>query len=84
MKSYLARPIEEVKVASYEERAEAFKNAEKLQSNLQTANPCFVKSMVRSHVYSCFWLVSQSVITFDMHITCMEMAYETMGAGASD
>ncbi|KAH6828311.1 AP2/B3-like transcriptional factor family protein [Perilla frutescens var. hirtella] len=54
--SYLARPVEEVKVASYEERGRAFKCAEKLQSNLQTGNPSFVKSMVRSHVYSCFWL----------------------------
>ncbi|CAH9075327.1 unnamed protein product [Cuscuta epithymum] len=54
--SYLARPIEEVRVASYEERSQAFKAAEKLQSNLQSGNPSFVKSMVRSHVYSCFWL----------------------------
>ncbi|KAL6549444.1 hypothetical protein OROHE_008561 [Orobanche hederae] len=54
--SYLARPIEEVKVATYEERARAYKCAEKLQSNLQAGNPSFVKSMVRSHVYSCFWL----------------------------
>ncbi|CAK9134877.1 unnamed protein product [Ilex paraguariensis] len=54
--SYLARPLHEVKTASYEERAQAFKCAEKLQSNLQTENPSFVKSMVRSHVYSCFWM----------------------------
>ncbi|VFR00667.1 unnamed protein product [Cuscuta campestris] len=54
--SYLARPIEEVKVASYEERTQAYKAAEKLQSNLQSGNPSFIKSMVRSHVYSCFWL----------------------------
>ncbi|PQQ05982.1 titin homolog isoform X2 [Prunus yedoensis var. nudiflora] len=54
--SYLARPIEEVRAASYEERSAAFKAAEKLQENLQTENPSFVKSMVRSHVYSCFWL----------------------------
>ncbi|CAH2049791.1 unnamed protein product, partial [Thlaspi arvense] len=54
--SYLARPLDEVKTATYEERAEAFKRAEKLQSNLQSGNPSFVKSMVRSHVYSCFWL----------------------------
>ncbi|XP_057789682.1 putative B3 domain-containing protein At5g58280 isoform X2 [Salvia miltiorrhiza] len=54
--SYLARPAEEVKVASYEERARAFNCAEKLRSNLQTRNPSFIKSMVRSHVYSCFWL----------------------------
>lgn len=56
--SYLARPLEEVKVASYEERRAALKAAEELQSNLKSGNPSFVKSMVRSHVYSCFWLVS--------------------------
>ncbi|GFP91201.1 putative B3 domain-containing protein at5g58280 [Phtheirospermum japonicum] len=54
--SYLARPIEEVKSATHEERARAYKYAEKLQSNLEAGNPSFVKSMVRSHVYSCFWL----------------------------
>ncbi|KAF3654988.1 putative B3 domain-containing protein [Capsicum annuum] len=54
--SYLARPLEEVKVASFEERAQALKSAEKLHSNLQSGNPYFIKSMVRSHVYSCFWL----------------------------
>ncbi|XP_054791823.1 B3 domain-containing protein Os05g0481400-like isoform X1 [Prosopis cineraria] len=30
--------------------------AETLLSDLQTSNPTFIKSMVRSHVYSCFWL----------------------------
>lgn len=54
--SYLARPLEEVKVASYEEKVQALKCAEKLQSNLQSDNPFFIKTMVRSHVYSCFWL----------------------------
>ncbi|KAK9280499.1 hypothetical protein L1049_014191 [Liquidambar formosana] len=54
--SYLARPLNEVRTASYEERVHAMKAAEKLQSNLQSQNPSFVKSMVRSHVYSCFWL----------------------------
>nr|XP_043636970.1 putative B3 domain-containing protein At5g58280 [Erigeron canadensis]XP_043636971.1 putative B3 domain-containing protein At5g58280 [Erigeron canadensis] len=54
--SYLARPLEEVKMASYEDRVRAMKFAEKLQSNLQSEYPSFVKSMVRSHVYSCFWL----------------------------
>lgn len=54
--SYLARPLEEVKIASYEERVHAMKIAEKVQSNLQSEYPSFVKSMVRSHVYSCFWL----------------------------
>ncbi|XP_049410936.1 putative B3 domain-containing protein At5g58280 [Solanum stenotomum] len=54
--SYLARPLEEVKVASYEEKVQALKCAEKLHSNLQSDNPFFLKTMVRSHVYSCFWL----------------------------
>lgn len=54
--SYLARPLEEVKTASFEQRAHAFKCAEKLENNLTSGNPSFVKSMVRSHVYSCFWL----------------------------
>ncbi|KAA8543627.1 hypothetical protein F0562_021627 [Nyssa sinensis] len=54
--SYLARPLDEVKTAAYEERAHAIKWAEKLQRNLQSKNPSFVKSMLRSHVYSCFWL----------------------------
>lgn len=58
--SYLARPIEEVKSASYEERTSALKAAEVLQSNLKSKNPWFIKSMVRSHVYSCFWLVSRN------------------------
>ncbi|KDP45675.1 hypothetical protein JCGZ_17282 [Jatropha curcas] len=55
-KSYVARPLEEVKLASYEDRALALRAAEEFQSGLQSGNPSFVKSMVRSHVYSCFWL----------------------------
>ncbi|KAF9598319.1 hypothetical protein IFM89_026608, partial [Coptis chinensis] len=51
---YLAVPYEDVKVASYEERTSAQRYAEDFQANLQ--HPSFVKSMVRSHVYSCFWL----------------------------
>ncbi|KAJ4960190.1 hypothetical protein NE237_020100 [Protea cynaroides] len=54
--SYLARPINELKFASYEERASAIHSAEMLQIKLGSKNPSFVKSMVRSHVYSCFWL----------------------------
>ncbi|KAL6195284.1 hypothetical protein ACLB2K_030904 [Fragaria x ananassa] len=54
--SYLARPLEECRMASYEERSAAFKAAERLQESLQSGNPSFVKSMVQSHVYSCFWL----------------------------
>ncbi|CAI9107181.1 OLC1v1006479C1 [Oldenlandia corymbosa var. corymbosa] len=54
--SYLARPVEEVRTASYEERTRALRSAEKVQRNLNSDNPSFVKSMLRSHVYSCFWL----------------------------
>ncbi|XP_058110757.1 B3 domain-containing protein Os05g0481400-like isoform X3 [Magnolia sinica] len=45
-----------IRIASYEERVSAMKSAEKLQSNLKSDHPSFVKSMVRSHVSSCFWL----------------------------
>lgn len=55
--SYLARPLDEVREASQEERDRAFEAALELQSKLDAGSPSFVKSMVRSHVYSCFWLV---------------------------
>lgn len=54
-------------MASYEDRVQAIKSAEKLQSNLQSEYPSFVKSMVRSHVYSCFWLVS----AINKHFCCV-------------
>ncbi|XP_050215061.1 putative B3 domain-containing protein At5g58280 [Mercurialis annua] len=54
--SYIARPLNEVKLASYEDRTRALSVAREFESNLQSGNPSFVKSMVRSHVYSCFWL----------------------------
>ncbi|XP_038707638.1 putative B3 domain-containing protein At5g58280 isoform X2 [Tripterygium wilfordii] len=54
--SFSTRPLDEVKIASFEERKKALHAAEKIQSSLQSENPSFVKSMVRSHVYSCFWL----------------------------
>ncbi|MED6155767.1 hypothetical protein PIB30_008003 [Stylosanthes scabra] len=54
--SYIARPLHEIKEATNEQRARALEAAEKLQSNLQSENPSFIKSMLRSHVYSCFWL----------------------------
>ncbi|XP_040993812.1 putative B3 domain-containing protein At5g58280 [Juglans microcarpa x Juglans regia] len=54
--SYLARPLDEVREASQEERDRAFEAALELQSKLDAGSPSFVKSMVRSHVYSCFWL----------------------------
>lgn len=55
--SYLARPIEEVKEATQRQRQRAMEAAVELQNNLKSENPSFVKTMVRSHVYSCFWLV---------------------------
>ncbi|OIW04418.1 hypothetical protein TanjilG_32610 [Lupinus angustifolius] len=54
--SYIARPLEEIKQASDKQRSRAWEAAEKLHTNLQSENPTFIKSMVRSHVYSCFWL----------------------------
>ncbi|XP_010453458.1 PREDICTED: putative B3 domain-containing protein At5g58280 [Camelina sativa] len=54
--SYIARPEDECKFASYEEKVGALNAAEEFQSCLESPYPSFVKSMVRSHVYSCFWL----------------------------
>ncbi|KAK7261348.1 hypothetical protein RIF29_27657 [Crotalaria pallida] len=54
--SYIARPLHEIKKATDKQRTRAWEAAEKLQTNLQSKNPSFIKSMVRSHVYSCFWL----------------------------
>ncbi|KAG5052859.1 hypothetical protein JHK87_005057 [Glycine soja] len=54
--SYIARPLDEIKEATKEERLCALEAAEAIQINLNSSNPSFIKSMVRSHVYSCFWL----------------------------
>ncbi|KAK7321431.1 hypothetical protein VNO77_32076 [Canavalia gladiata] len=54
--SYIARPLDEIKEATEEERICALEAAEALQNNLKSSNPSFIKSMLRSHVYSCFWL----------------------------
>ncbi|CAL0315679.1 unnamed protein product [Lupinus luteus] len=54
--SYIARPLDEIKHASDKQRSRAWEGAEELLTNLQSENPTFIKSMVRSHVYSCFWL----------------------------
>ncbi|CAN1255311.1 Putative B3 domain-containing protein At5g58280 [Linum perenne] len=54
--SYIARPLDEVRLASFEERERARKAAECFEETLPSCHPVFVKSMVRSHVYSCFWL----------------------------
>lgn len=62
--SYLARPVDEVKSATLEERNAAMKSAEKIQCSQQSKFPSFIKSMVRSHVYSCFWLVSRIAFVF--------------------
>ncbi|RZC82615.1 hypothetical protein C5167_045395 [Papaver somniferum] len=48
--SYIARPLEEIKVATRKERCAALKCAESFESNLQSKHPSFVKSMLRSHV----------------------------------
>jgi len=44
------------RLSSYEQQQRAFRRAEKLQDGLDPNNPSFVKTMVRSHVSSCFWL----------------------------
>ncbi|KAI3864782.1 hypothetical protein MKX03_034994 [Papaver bracteatum] len=56
--SYLARPLEEIKVPTYEQRSDTMERAGIFQSELKRKSkyPTCVKSMVRSHVYSCFWL----------------------------
>lgn len=52
--------VDDGRIASYEERVRAEERAEKLQSDLKLSHPSFVKSMVRSHVSSCFWLALPS------------------------
>lgn len=44
------------RISSYQQQQRAFKRAEKLQDSLNPDNPSFVKTMLRSHVSSCFWL----------------------------
>ncbi|KAM0825736.1 hypothetical protein ACQ4PT_069344 [Festuca glaucescens] len=44
------------RISSYKQQQRAFKRAEKFQDSLDPDNPSFVKTMVRSHVSSCFWL----------------------------
>uniref|UniRef100_A0A0D9WHT2 TF-B3 domain-containing protein n=1 Tax=Leersia perrieri TaxID=77586 RepID=A0A0D9WHT2_9ORYZ len=44
------------RIASYEQQQRAYKRAERIQNSLDPENPSFVKTMVRSHVSSCFWL----------------------------
>eukprot|EP00268_Persea_americana_P003592 TRINITY_DN11089_c0_g1_i5.p1 TRINITY_DN11089_c0_g1~~TRINITY_DN11089_c0_g1_i5.p1 ORF type:complete len:296 (-),score=70.35 TRINITY_DN11089_c0_g1_i5:263-1150(-) len=55
-RSYPKRSSGVGRVPSNEERLHALESAEKLQSNLGSGRPSFVKSMLRSHVSSCFWL----------------------------
>lgn len=49
------------RISSYQQQQRAFRKAEKLQDSLDPNNPSFVKAMVRSHVSSCFWLVSSKI-----------------------
>lgn len=46
-------------------KSSAVLRAQKVQLNLGPEFPSFVKSLVRSHVSSCFWMVS----TFAMIVT---------------
>ncbi|RDX61382.1 B3 domain-containing protein, partial [Mucuna pruriens] len=46
---YVVRPLDEIKEATEEERLCALEAAEALQINLNSSNPSFIKSMVRSH-----------------------------------
>jgi len=46
------------RVASSEQQQNALTRAEELQKNLKLKHPSFVKSLTRSNVSSCFWLVS--------------------------
>ncbi|XP_047177220.1 putative B3 domain-containing protein At5g58280 isoform X3 [Vigna umbellata] len=54
--SYTARPLDEIKEATEEERLYALEAAEALQINLNSSYPSFIKSMLWSHVYRGFWL----------------------------
>ncbi|KAM7259309.1 hypothetical protein ACFE04_015050 [Oxalis oulophora] len=54
--SYLGRPEEECILCSKEERDQTELEAERQLSKMKLTNPAFIKSMVRSHVYSCFWM----------------------------
>lgn len=71
--SYIARPLDEIKEATKEERLCALEAAEAIQINLNSSNPSFIKSMVRSHVYSCFWLVGCSFL-YDLHVLNLLLA----------
>ena len=46
------------KCSPVEPKSPAMIRAEEVQSNLEPQFPSFAKSMVRSHVASCFWMVS--------------------------
>ncbi|KAG9443343.1 hypothetical protein H6P81_014683 [Aristolochia fimbriata] len=50
------KPSNAITMASYEERCHALEAAEKLQKNLTSGHPFFIKSMLASHVSSGFWL----------------------------
>ncbi|KAI0519343.1 hypothetical protein KFK09_006787 [Dendrobium nobile] len=60
------------RIASHEEKVVALKKAEMLLTEVSSNHPSFVKSMLRSHVSSCFWLVS--IPSFDVYcITAFKM-----------
>lgn len=44
------------RIATYEEKVLALKKAEMLLTEVASDSPSFTKSMLRSHVSSCFWL----------------------------
>jgi hypothetical protein len=61
------------RVSSYELQQRAFKRAEKLQDSLDPENPSFVKTMVRSHVSSCFWLVRSMSCIIEFEFLCLTL-----------
>ncbi|KAJ7958142.1 B3 domain-containing protein [Quillaja saponaria] len=55
-RTYKRRDLSNVVLASEEDREEAMEKAEKLQLDLESDYPTFVKSMLPSHVSGGFWL----------------------------
>ncbi|KAI3866869.1 hypothetical protein MKX03_027102, partial [Papaver bracteatum] len=55
---YLGSPAEEIRFSTYGKRCDTTERAGIFQSELErkSEHPSCVKSMIRSHVYSCFWL----------------------------
>lgn len=58
--------------ASDEARVEALDKAEKLQSELNSKHPIFIKTMLQSHVSGGFWLVISILLsTFLIFVICV-------------